>query len=145
MSKRWQYRIPGRLIFSSIVDRERSICALRTAYNIWKARELASHDARRASIVLRAMMQRLTKQTPTNSAPGVDRSMPTPVSDPPRQPESQPAGYEVPPSDCVQMNDLGSYKSGLLDFMPLDSALNDPTNLDWVSWRIARGTVQVIS
>ncbi|KAH6981542.1 fungal-specific transcription factor domain-containing protein [Ilyonectria sp. MPI-CAGE-AT-0026] len=117
-------------------DREREICALRTACNIWKARALESHDARRASIVLGIMLGRLTQPTSKNPAPGADTSIAAPVfmRDISSQPHIQPAtGYEAPPNDFALVNDLGAYPLDSLDFRPLDNALNDTANLDWVS------------
>ncbi|SPO01808.1 uncharacterized protein DNG_04481 [Cephalotrichum gorgonifer] len=46
------------------LDREKKLDVLRAARDIWDTRAETSRDARRASIVLSAMLQRLTRQTP---------------------------------------------------------------------------------
>ncbi|RTE68152.1 hypothetical protein BHE90_017471 [Fusarium euwallaceae] len=114
-------------------DRDREICALQTAYNIWRARASESHDARRASIALGVMLGRLTKPTSKNPAPGEDTSTSAPViMDISSQSHLMPAtGYEVPPNDFTLVNGLSAYPLDLVDSRPLDSALNDPANLDW--------------
>ncbi|KAM5344606.1 hypothetical protein ACJ41O_013141 [Fusarium nematophilum] len=115
-------------------DRGREICALRTAYNIWKSRSSESHDARRVSAVLGVILGRLTNPTLKNPSPGVDTSIVGPVliKDISRQPHIQPATCcEVPPDDIAQVNYPSDYPPDMVDFMPFYNTLNDPVDLDW--------------
>ncbi|KAK2012641.1 hypothetical protein LZ32DRAFT_658695 [Colletotrichum eremochloae] len=125
-------------------DYERKMSALKTASGIWSNRSSSSRDARNASMVLRAMVQRLASQRwrisqrhsegLTIVASGVDG-----CSD----------GKEIPASSFCKASttesgfgDVGGSGYGQpqgakidqgfdFDLMTLDNALNDPSNLDW--------------
>ncbi|KAH0426323.1 hypothetical protein CcaCcLH18_10388 [Colletotrichum camelliae] len=118
-------------------DYERKMNALRTAARIWEGRSDCSRDARHASAVLRAMLRRLSSRE--NAGTKVAASSTTAAS-------SVTLGGETTPfGGMTQMNlgfgDVGNgfdqlqgvdvFQGGVVDFMALDNALNDPANLDW--------------
>ncbi|KAK1994388.1 hypothetical protein LX36DRAFT_660616 [Colletotrichum falcatum] len=116
-------------------DYERKMNALKTASDIWSNRSSCSRDARHASTVLRAMVQRLMSRRRRISqrqiqglsivAPGVDGcSGGNEISTPSFCEASVGGGYGQPQG-------VGMDQGFDFDLMTLDNALNDPSNLDW--------------
>ncbi|OHE95526.1 hypothetical protein CORC01_09116 [Colletotrichum orchidophilum] len=130
-------------------DYERKMDALRTASEIWASRSDYSKDARHATAVLRAMVQRLSRQRKCVAQQRTDFAMMTTPAiasttggsvnstygDPTLFSESSSLhvgfgdvagslGQGQGPSD-------GAYQVDEFDFMALDNALNDPASVDW--------------
>ncbi|KAK1987181.1 hypothetical protein LZ30DRAFT_580670 [Colletotrichum cereale] len=117
-------------------DYERKMNALKTASGIWMNRSSCSRDARHASTVLRAMVQRLTSQRRCGSQRQGEGGLTTVTSGV----DGCSDGNEVPTlfSDALTMDDEYGQLPGSgvdqgfgFDLMTLDNALNDPSNLDW--------------
>ncbi|KAL2876043.1 hypothetical protein SGCOL_008747 [Colletotrichum sp. CLE4] len=136
-------------------DYERKMDALKTASEIWSRRSDCSKDARHAAAVLRAMVQRLsrqrkdvsrhqiddaTKMTPTVTSSTVGNSFDGIYRDPILF--SEPLNLNSGPGDVAGLSDQepgqsqllvgeGAYRGDEFDFMALDNALNDPASVDW--------------
>ncbi|PKS08180.1 hypothetical protein jhhlp_005456 [Lomentospora prolificans] len=100
-----------------------AIHRMRAVQAIWNERASTSRDARHASIVLSAMLQRVgTRRLVDMSSrelPGWQATVNT-------------GSIAVPTN--TRTEDIGSafdVSYDFLDFLPLDNAFNDPANLDW--------------
>ncbi|KAJ0158103.1 putative transcriptional regulatory protein C1F7.11c [Colletotrichum tanaceti] len=126
-------------------DYERKMSALRTASEIWSNRSSCSRDARHAATVLRAMVQRLTSQRmcKSGSRSGYLRTAMADVGrngdcdqDPTSSSQSSAATLGLGDAggggvECDQLYGVGIDHGFDFDYMTLDNALNDPSNLDW--------------
>ncbi|KAK1589670.1 uncharacterized protein LY79DRAFT_517273 [Colletotrichum navitas] len=126
-------------------DYERKMNALKTASEIWSNRASCSRDARHASTVLRAMVQRLTRQRrrisqrqgeylTTVAASGVEvcgDGNDIPASSFLEAPTTVSGFGDVGGGGHGQPQGSGMDQASDFDSMTLDNALNDPCNLDW--------------
>ncbi|KXH66184.1 hypothetical protein CSAL01_05327 [Colletotrichum salicis] len=153
-------RLMLELMYNKALDEdyERKMNALKTASEIWSRRSDCSKDARHAAAVLRAMVQRLSRQRKDVSRQQLDsttRTTPTVTSskvgsrldgiyqDPILF--SEPLNLNSGLGDVASFSDQrpgqgegplgeGAYRGDKFDFMALDNALNDPASVDWVSF-----------
>ncbi|GKT60724.1 zn(II)2Cys6 transcription factor [Colletotrichum tofieldiae] len=123
-------------------DYERKMNALKTASEIWSNRSSCSRDARHASTVLRAMVQRLTSQRRCNSqrqaegsttvALGVGGSNDSnEITTSIGEASTMNVGFGDFGGGYGQRQGAGMNQGFGFDLMALDNALNDPSNLDW--------------
>ncbi|GKT90557.1 fungal specific transcription factor domain-containing protein [Colletotrichum tofieldiae] len=123
-------------------DYERKMNALKTASEIWSNRSSCSRDARHASMVLRAMVQRLTSQRRCNSqrqaegsttvALGVGGSNDSnEITTSVGEASTMNVGFGDFGGGYGQRQGAGMNQGFGFDLMALDNALNDPSNLDW--------------
>ncbi|KAK1526375.1 uncharacterized protein CCOS01_08793 [Colletotrichum costaricense] len=135
-------------------DYERKMEALKTASEIWSRRSDCSKDARHAAAVLRAMVQRISRQrkqqhtdnitsttaTAETAANTGSSSFDGPYRDPALFSESLSLHSGFGDVDGLRCRTPGqgqgflgegAYQSDEFDFMALDNALNDPASVDW--------------
>ncbi|KAK1448311.1 hypothetical protein CCUS01_11719 [Colletotrichum cuscutae] len=149
-------RLMLELMYSKALDEdyERKMEALKTASEIWSRRSDCSKDARHAAAVLRAMVQRISRQrkqqhtdnitsttaTAETAANTGSSSFDGPYRDPALFSESLAlhSGFGdvdgLPgqtPGQGQGFLGEGTYQSDEFDFMALDNALNDPASVDW--------------
>ncbi|KXH63808.1 hypothetical protein CNYM01_02264 [Colletotrichum nymphaeae SA-01] len=148
-------RLMLELMYSKALDEdyERKMEALKTASDIWSRRSDCSKDARHAAAVLRAMVQRISRQRKQQSTEDITRTTTTAVTaasavgsfddtcrDPALFSESLAlhSGFGdvggLPgqtPGQGQGFLGEGAYQSDEFDFMALDNALNDPASVDW--------------
>ncbi|TQN74889.1 Fusarisetin A cluster transcription factor fsa6 [Colletotrichum shisoi] len=126
-------------------DYERKMSALRTASGIWSNRSSCSRDARHAATVLRAMVQRLTNQRMCKSGSRTG-DLRTATADVGGNGccDQDPTSFSRSLATSPGLGDAGGSGVGCgqlygaeidhgfdFDYMTLDNALNDPSNLDW--------------